>query len=65
MFDHSIAKLPSCPVCRKPVRLESAKEDESGRAIHEGCYLIALQDKAASGMKKPVSNLRHRPMQNP
>ena len=34
----SSVNLPSCPVCREPVKLEAAKTDEDGHAIHEDCY---------------------------
>jgi hypothetical protein len=30
-----------CYICNKPVRLEQSKTDESGRAIHEECYVLA------------------------
>ena len=31
-------ELPICSVCNKPVKLESAKTDEDGQAVHEDCY---------------------------
>jgi hypothetical protein len=31
---------PICPICHEPVRLEEAKTDEEGRAIHEDCYVV-------------------------
>ena len=31
--------LPICAICNAPVRLEFAKTDESGAAIHELCYV--------------------------
>jgi hypothetical protein len=34
--------LPLCPVCNKPVPLETAMTDGDGCAIHEECYLLAL-----------------------
>ena len=30
-----------CYICNKPIRLEQSKTDESGRAIHEECYVVA------------------------
>jgi hypothetical protein len=27
-----------CPICDKPVKLETAKTDEDGHVIHEECY---------------------------
>jgi len=41
--------LPVCPICEKPVDLETSKTDEHGHAIHEECYLLKLQ------MKQPGS----------
>jgi hypothetical protein len=35
--------LPLCPVCNKPVPLETAKTDGDGRAVHEECYLLAVR----------------------
>jgi hypothetical protein len=37
-----------CPICNKLVRLETAKTDEHGLAIHEECYLLKLKLKHAS-----------------
>ena len=34
---------PICPICREPVRLEDAKTDEDGRAIHEDCYCASVK----------------------
>ncbi len=34
---------PVCPRCRKPVKLEDAKTDENGRAMHEECYYAGLK----------------------
>lgn len=31
-----------CPVCSQPVEIESAKTDEEGRPVHEGCYIFEL-----------------------
>jgi hypothetical protein len=33
-----VSYLPTCHICKKPVELEPAKTDESGRAVHSGCY---------------------------
>jgi len=39
---------PLCPICNKPLQLETSKTDENGRAVHEECYikrlLASLQD---------------------
>jgi hypothetical protein len=37
------ANSPICPICLEPVRLEDAKTDEDGRAIHEDCYYASLK----------------------
>jgi len=34
----SAANVLSCAICREPVKLEAAKTDEDGHAIHEDCY---------------------------
>jgi hypothetical protein len=33
----------SCRICGMPVRVESAKTDEYGLAIHEECYVTELK----------------------
>jgi hypothetical protein len=40
---------PRCPICGKAVRLEAAKTDELGIAIHDYCYLLKLKLRQASG----------------
>jgi len=45
MFEvQSAPYSPICPRCLEPVRLEDAKTDEDGRAIHEDCYYAILQE---------------------
>lgn len=39
--------LPTCHICNKPVKLETAKTDESGRAVHSGCYLLKINGEGA------------------
>jgi hypothetical protein len=46
--------LPICSVCNKPVKLETSKIDELGKAIHEGCYVLKV------GLRRATS-LRPRP----
>jgi hypothetical protein len=41
------AALPLCPICGKPVSLETAKADSLGRAIHGDCYLLALHQRGS------------------
>ena len=52
LFEPSTAFLqPSgycCPICERAVSLETANTDETGRAIHEECYLLKLTLKRAS-----------------
>jgi hypothetical protein len=31
--------MPTCTLCNKPVQLETCNTDESGKAIHEECYI--------------------------
>jgi hypothetical protein len=31
-----------CSICNKPVKLETAKTDELGKTVHEGCYLLKI-----------------------
>ncbi len=38
----SSIRAPICSICHEPVRLNDAKTDEDGSAIHENCYLIKL-----------------------
>lgn len=45
-------KQPLCPMCNKPVKLETAKSDEGGKAIHEECYLSKLFDEATPELKR-------------
>jgi hypothetical protein len=37
-----------CPICERAVSLETANTDETGRAIHQECYLLKLKLKRAS-----------------
>lgn len=32
---------PNCYICSKPVKLEEAKTDAGGQAIHGECYVVA------------------------
>jgi hypothetical protein len=33
---------PICSICNRPVKLETSKIDEAGKAVHEGCYLLKI-----------------------
>ncbi len=37
-----------CPICGRVVKIEAAKTDEYGKAIHEDCYVLKVQLKHAS-----------------
>jgi hypothetical protein len=36
-------RLPNCSICGKPVDIKTAKTDENGKAVHEGCYAAMLR----------------------
>jgi hypothetical protein len=38
-----------CQLCKQPVILETARIDERGKAVHEECYLRAIQ----AGQQRP------------
>jgi hypothetical protein len=40
--------LARCYLCDKPLPLEDSKTDESGKAVHEECYLLKLRLRQAS-----------------
>jgi hypothetical protein len=40
-----VSYLPTCHICDKPVKLETAKTDELGRTVHSGCYLLQVMPK--------------------
>jgi hypothetical protein len=45
MFEvQSAPYSPICPRCLEPVKLEEAKTDEDGRAMHEDCYFAMLKE---------------------
>ena len=47
---------PICFVCKQPVRLEYAKTDENGKAVHEDCYLQHLMALLQSGGRSTPNN---------
>ena len=55
---HSIAlftptvRLPNCSICNEPVELETSKTDENGKAIHEECYVVKVDEKKVT-LSKP------------
>ncbi len=36
---------PMCSFCSRPVKIESAKTDENGKAVHEDCYVLRVTGK--------------------
>jgi hypothetical protein len=42
------SELARCCLCDKPVPLEASKTDESGKAVHEECYLLRIRLRKAS-----------------
>jgi|SRR5579872_101953 len=49
----ALAYKSRCPICGKPVQLETAITDEYGKAIHDDCYLLKLRLKQA-GSANPL-----------
>jgi len=45
-------RLPICSLCREPVRLEVAKTDEDGHAVHEDCYWAKVHRDGGAGEQR-------------
>jgi hypothetical protein len=43
---------PICAICHKPVKLETSKTNELGKAVHERCYLLRVRSKKATSPRK-------------
>ena len=43
---------PICPICGKPVTLETSNTDSNGAAVHENCYAGKIANK---NLEKPPS----------
>jgi hypothetical protein len=41
--DERTPTWPMCGICNEPVRLETSKTDETGRAVHEECYILKVK----------------------
>lgn len=39
---NALSYFPTCSICDKSVRPETARIDERGKTVHEGCYLLKL-----------------------
>lgn len=35
----------ACSICKQPIRLETSKTDEYGKAVHEECYVLKISSK--------------------
>ena len=44
---------PPCAICNEPVKLETAKADGEGRAVHEECYVEKHCLQKADGAARP------------
>jgi hypothetical protein len=65
-MSNPVSYLPTCHICNKPIKLEMAKTDESGRAVHEGCYLLKVMVKRYPVEKaKPLEHIAVSPMSLP
>jgi len=45
---------PICDICHKPVKLETSKTNEVGKAVHERCYLLSVSSKKATSPRKKI-----------
>jgi hypothetical protein len=45
--------LHICGICNKPVKLETSKVDELGKAIYEGYYLLKVSLRRATTPPQP------------
>ena len=43
MQNHHPKRFPIFPLCNEPVELETTKTNEDGEAVHEECYVLAVQ----------------------
>jgi hypothetical protein len=52
MSNISHSRFPVCSICDKPVKLETSKTDELGKAVHEGCYLLRVSVRKSTTLPK-------------
>jgi hypothetical protein len=45
---------PVCSICNRPVKLETSRTDEHGKAVHEGCYLLKVKVKRTTTAPKSL-----------
>src|SRR3977135_201809 len=50
---------PICDICHKPVKLETSKTNELGKAVHERCYLLRVSSKKATSRRKKIGVMRN------
>ena len=44
------SQLPICSLCHETVKIETAKTDEDGKAVHEECYALKTRPIEAEHM---------------
>jgi hypothetical protein len=44
---------PQCPICNKPVDLETCMTDHNGEAVHEDCYYFRVHNELSAQPKVP------------
>ena len=52
MATHPLPLPPLCPICNKPVDLQTCKTDHNGEAVHEDCYYLRVHNKEISTQPK-------------
>jgi hypothetical protein len=50
----NLAPFPICSICEKPVKIETSKVDEHGKAVHDGCYLLKVGSKKTATKPRPI-----------
>ena len=50
---HSSEGKYLCTICDKPLKIETAKTDEDGQAVHEECYVDKSAGKIPPKLRKP------------
>jgi hypothetical protein len=53
---------PICDICHKPVKLETSKTNEVGKAVHERCYLLSVSSKKATSPRKKDRGIMRIPL---
>jgi hypothetical protein len=58
MAARAIPLTPVCPICKKPVDLQTCKTDHNGEAVHEDCYYFRVHNELQSRPKVPQRSAR-------